>query len=284
MLDLVFWQGFPSNESDDEWDAGIAREYGRHYHWGVHEHCQMDAGINTMDVVQHAFHVYDTVDAGEGPGETLPSDGSIDGHHSHERARSAEGGAGCAAVCKNEELDDDAVQPNVMALGASQAFLEDSATTPLFANAQLSTMSATLLILNCLRIRGANNTLISELFTLLSKSVLPAINSLLSTEYAASKMLRQLGLSYELIHACSGGCVLFRGVENESLTECLKSNKPRFKRVGKSFVPSEVLRYFPLIPWLQRLYSTPAMAALMTWHWEGRSRDGMIWHVVDALQ
>jgi hypothetical protein len=162
--------------------------------------------------------------------------------------------------------------------------LEDSATTPLFAGAQLSCLSATLLILNCLRVHGASTALISELLMLLSKSVLPSINCLPPSEYLASKMLTQLGLAYELIHACPGGCMLFRGVGSEHIIHCTKCQKPRFKRVGKSMVPAKVLRYFPFIPRLTRMYSTPAMAALMVWHRGGRSSDGLIRHVVDSLQ
>jgi hypothetical protein len=167
---------------------------------------------------------------------------------------------------------------------AAQAFLEDNATTLFFAGAQLSTLSATLLILNCLRIHGASNALISELFMLLSKSILSAINSLPATEYTASKMLRQLGLSYELIHAYPDGCMLLRGPDRDSLTECTSCRKSRFRRVGKSLVPPKVLCYFPLIPRLQQLFSTPTMVGLMTWHLSGRSIDGMIRYVVDSLQ
>jgi hypothetical protein len=65
---------------------------------------------------------------------------------------------------------------------------------------------------------------------------------------------------------------------------CTKCHKPRFKRVGKSLVPTKVLRYFLLIPRLKRMYSTPVMAVLMVWHRLGRSTDGLIWHVIDSLQ
>ena len=119
---------------------------------------------------------------------------------------------------------------------------------------------------------------------LLSKSVLPSINCLPPSEYLASKMLKQLGLAYEIIHACPGRCMLFRGADSEHDTHCRKCQKPHFKRLGKSMVPAKVLRYFPLIPRLTRMYSTPAMAALMVWHREGRSSDGLIRHVVDSLQ
>jgi hypothetical protein len=90
-----------------------------------------------------------------------------------------------------------------------QTILEDSTTTPLFADLQLSCLSATLLLLNCLRVHGASNALINELFTLLSRSILPTVNSLPISEYSASKILRYLRLAYELIHSCVDGCMLF---------------------------------------------------------------------------
>jgi hypothetical protein len=244
----------------------------------------MDVGINIVDAVQHAFHVYDNLDTADFPGEPEHIGISRDATPIEPGDRSNENSGGCAVPEDRDRFDDDGGPGADMAGQDHQSSLEDSATTPLFAGAQLSTLSATLLILNCLRIHGASNALISELLMLLCKSVLPAINSLPSTEYAASKMLRQLGLSYELIHACLAGCMLFRGTDGESLNECLKCKKPRYKRVGKSLVPSKVLRYFPLIPRLQRLYSTPALATLMTWHRQGRSTDGMIRHVVDGVQ
>ena len=71
----------------------------------------------------------------------------------------------------------------------SHEVLEDNARTPLFSGTQLSCLSLTLLILNCLQVHRANNALISELIMLLSKSMLPFINYLPSSEYLASKML-----------------------------------------------------------------------------------------------
>jgi hypothetical protein len=144
----------------------------------------------------------------------------------------------------------------------AHTILEDSSTTPLFADAQLSCLSATLLLLNCLRVYGVNNALINELFMLLSKSVLPTVNSLPTSEYSASKMLKHLGLGYELIHSCQDGCMLFRGVGRELLDTCTKCGKLRNKRIGKSLVFVKVLRYFLLIPKLQRTYNIPVMAGL----------------------
>jgi hypothetical protein len=50
-----------------------------------------------------------------------------------------------------------------------------------------------------------------ELFSLLQKKLLPKENKMLTTSYEAFKFIRSLGLSYDSIHACVNGCVLFRG-------------------------------------------------------------------------
>jgi hypothetical protein len=248
-------QGFPNDDSDDEWDISIRREYGRREGTRITNPPELDAGINILDAVEHAFHVYDG----------LPPNQSVENVHTCPTTDTLDMPAPNVGSDEIEETEDMAVEGDVLdpiseppdlRNSTTQAVLEDSARTLLFAGAQLSSLNATLLILNCLRVHRATNALISELFTLLSKSVLHDINSLPSTKYAASKMLRQLGLSYELIHACSNGCMLFRGVGSENLTKCVKCDKPRFRKVGKSLVPIKVLRFFPLIPRLQRLYST----------------------------
>ena len=47
--------------------------------------------------------------------------------------------------------------------------------------------------------------------------------------------------------------------------------------------PAKVLRYFPLIPRLRRLYSSSKIASLMRWHHEGRTKDGMLRHPANSL-
>ncbi|XP_071694922.1 uncharacterized protein [Rutidosis leptorrhynchoides] len=47
-------------------------------------------------------------------------------------------------------------------------------------------------------------------------------------------------------------------------------------------VPSKVLRYFPLIPRLQRLYMSSKADASMRWHEEGRTKDGLQRHPEDS--
>ena len=67
---------------------------------------------------------------------------------------------------------------------------------------------------------GASNALINKLFMFFSRSILPMINSMPISEYSTSKMLRHLGLAYELIHSCIDGYLLFQGIGSKLLDQC----------------------------------------------------------------
>ena len=120
-------------------------------------------------------------------------------------------------------------------------------TMPLYEGATLSMLCATLLIVNCCKTHGVSNTFLNELLMLLSMSILPQGNCLPKTEYEATKILRRLGLAYNMIHACPNGCCLFKGALEEH-EQCPVCEGPRYKRCGRSRVPTLILRHFPLIP------------------------------------
>nr|XP_027087916.1 uncharacterized protein LOC113709365 isoform X2 [Coffea arabica] len=92
----------------------------------------------------------------------------------------------------------------------------------------------------------------------------------------AKKLIRDLGFKSEKIHACVNDCVLFRK-ENENFDTCpnLNCKEPRYKMAG-SRVPRKVLRYFPLKPRLQRLYTHKEIASDMRWHKEKCVHDDNI--------
>ena len=56
-----------------------------------------------------------------------------------------------------------------------------------------------------------------------------------------------------------------------------EEDKPKKKKAAK------VLRYFPLIPRLKRLYMSSRTASSMKWHMEGHTKDGKLRHPADAL-
>ena len=112
------------------------------------------------------------------------------------------------------------------------------------------------------------------------------MNSLPSNEYRGSKVLKQLGLAYNTIHCCPGPktCILFWGEEYKDLVRCPVCQAERFKQVGKSKIPVKTLRHFPLIPRLQRMFSTPLQASFMTWHARHASEDDLMRGAVDSYQ
>ncbi|XP_071704181.1 uncharacterized protein [Rutidosis leptorrhynchoides] len=117
--------------------------------------------------------------------------------------------------------------------------------------------------------------------------------------YELRKIIRDLGLGYEKIDACPNDCMLYwkenkdkikcdvcqtsrykqinNDSENESTTEADNDGDYKAKKVG-----AKVLRYFPLIPRLQRLFMSPKMAGSMRWHEESRTKDSRLRHPADS--
>ena len=193
---------------------------------------------------------------------------------------------------EDENFDDEAMdqEPNVDTMGVHgstsfevAAALNDECRTPLYYGSNLSRLDSTLMFMNVCRTHKVTNACITELLHLFSKVILPVPNSLPTSEGIATTMLSKLGLKYDTIDACRNGCVLFRR-EYAELETCPVCEACRFKTVGLSRVPIKVLRHFPLVPRLRRMFSTPQLASLMTWHGENVSSDGKMRGPFDSLQ
>ena len=161
--------------------------------------------------------------------------------------------------------------------------IDIAATLPLYEGSTLSMLCATLLIVNCCKTHGVSNAFLNELLMLLSMSILPVGNCLPKTEYDASKILRRLGLAYNIIHACPNGCCLFKGVLQDD-QKCPVCDHDRYRMCGRSKVPTLVLRHFPLIPQLQRMFSSKKLSKLNIWHHFHKSEDGKMRHTADSPQ
>ena len=245
-------------------------------------------------MVQHIFHIYDGLGARIGnlqedldPDETIFEDPNLDANVPAVEQHIGQTGADPGiAIPGEDEMEDDDLQAMENDQPTADELLEEGARTPLFAGSGLTQLGGTLLLLNCLRTHGASNLLVNEVFEILSKSMLPKVNSLPHNEYHASKVLKRLGLAYDTIHCCPGPrtCVLFRGDAFKDLQRCPHCGANRYRQVGKSKVPAKVLRHFPLIPRLQRMYSTPLQASFMTWHASHGSEDGVMRGAVDSYQ
>ncbi|XP_057518337.1 uncharacterized protein LOC130799249 [Amaranthus tricolor] len=91
-----------------------------------------------------------------------------------------------------------------------------------------------------------------------------------------------LGLGYEKIHACPNDCTLYWS-EMAGKDSCPKSSCSRWKsETDKGKVPAKVMRYFPLIPKLRRMYMSSKISKDMRWHDECRHDDGILKHSADG--
>jgi hypothetical protein len=129
-------------------------------------------------------------------------------------------------------------------------------------------------------------------------TILPEGHILPRNMYDSQKLLRALKMSYEQIHACPKGCVLFRK-EHEEAKYCPKCESSRYLEVDSSDgqkrqspFPMKILRYLPFIPRIQRLFITEESAKQMTWHKNGKRyspekmvhpSDGEAWQHFDRI-
>ena len=161
-----------------------------------------------------------------------------------------------------------------------QEDLGDQLRVPLFREGRASRLGATVALLNAFKTHKAPAVLIDEVFKLLSQWILPSPNSLPENEKAATRFLRKMGLTYDLIHACPRSCCLFRGdlVHKEHCPHC---GSPRFIRGN---IPAKVLRHFPLIPRLRRMFGIQKISELLVWHHHNKSTDGLMRGPADSPQ
>lgn len=237
---------------------------------------ETDANLDMAGLVQNTFNQYDNITRGtEGGGEHVRYEPAAD----MERESTDEEDDG------EDLFHRHMTGPAVDTLSDAQRILEESSHTLLYARARMSSLSATMILLQTCRTHKCTSAFITELFSVLKNAILSEINTLPPTEYAASKLLRRLRLQHEDIDVCPNSCMLYRG-EDKDKEFCTKQScrAPRYKRAGSSRVPCKVLRFFPLIPRLQRIYSIPKLASLQTWHIANKSQDGLIRHAADNKQ
>uniref|UniRef100_A0A1J3JNP1 Transposase-associated domain-containing protein n=1 Tax=Noccaea caerulescens TaxID=107243 RepID=A0A1J3JNP1_NOCCA len=117
--------------------------------------------------------------------------------------------------------------------------------------------------------------------------MLPEDNVLHTSLYEVKKFLKSFDMGYEKIHACVNDFCLFRK-KYKKLDNCPKCNASRWKtnmhtREVKKGVPQKVLRYFPIIPRLKRMFRSEEMAKNLRWHFSNKSSDGRLRHPVDSV-
>ncbi|XP_020263246.1 uncharacterized protein LOC109839229 [Asparagus officinalis] len=160
----------------------------------------------------------------------------------------------------------------------------NDARRPIYENAKYSTMSwfVQLFQIKCLNKWG------NKSFTMLLKFLkgsIPLGNNVRDSWYEAQKIMSNLGLNCEKIHACPNDCVLY-WKENSYKKECPTCGVSRYKKkahTSKNNIPLKVVRYFPITQRLQRLYKCKKTAVAMTWHDRALpSEDGKMSHPRDS--
>ncbi|XP_075088329.1 uncharacterized protein LOC142170337 [Nicotiana tabacum] len=148
-------------------------------------------------------------------------------------------------------------------------------------------------LLKCLH--GWSNASFTSLLELL-KEAMPNLNIPISYNKAKS-MVKDPGLDYEKIDTCPNDCMLFRNdhkneeychvcgasryikypeVDSDEVDSDLEASKKGYR------VPAKILRHFPLIPRLKRLFMCSKTADTLRWHDEERSKDGKLRHPADG--
>ncbi|XP_025669940.1 uncharacterized protein [Arachis hypogaea] len=112
----------------------------------------------------------------------------------------------------------------------------------------------------------------------------------------AKRIIRKLGIAYKKIDACPNDCMLYQGSDQE-LSRCKICGTSRWKQksrrnsvvrinvvVKKKGKPqaAKVLRYFPLVPRLQRMFMSSKTSVDMLWHKKGPNSDGFLRHPRDG--
>lgn len=175
------------------------------------------------------------------------------------------------------------------------ANLVEDADSPLYPGCKTHTkLSITIELYRHKTVNGISRNAFDDLLQT-TGSILPPGHCLPKTTYEVKKLLRAFQLTYEKIHACVNDCCLFRK-ENKDLDRCPICKYSRWKEdkwnmdddadkidVPKKKIPVKVLRYFPIVPRLKRLYNSAELAEQLIWHATHRSKDGKIRHPSDSL-
>ena len=142
---------------------------------------------------------------------------------------------------------------------------------------------------------GISNAALEAILNLFSK-ILPEGHCLPDSLDKVQRVVRDLGLDYVKIHTCKNDYVLFFE-EYASLETCPICKESRWRVVEKTCdndsaggattvkkrLPVKILRYFPLIPRLQRMYMSKRTSEELQWHKKKLVNDGKMRHPADSL-
>ncbi|XP_051138825.1 uncharacterized protein LOC127256716 [Andrographis paniculata] len=119
-----------------------------------------------------------------------------------------------------------------------------------------------------------------DLLLELLRDALPDVVILPKNYYEANKITKKLGFNYKSIDACINNCMLFTRDDVE-LKSCAICGASRFID-GSPTKAAKKMRYFPIVPRLQRWLLSSKTIASRRWHAEGHVNDGLLRHLADS--
>jgi hypothetical protein len=163
---------------------------------------------------------------------------------------------------------------------------------PLHPGTKHSKLNATVHMYNLKCVGGISNKIFSDILKFINQMLPPCDETLPDNTYEAKKFLSVMGLGYEKIPTCRNDCMLF-WKDNKELDSCTVCGEYKWRAdthidedgeviSARKKRPVKILRWFPLIPRLQRLFMSEHTAPHMRWHAEGRTRDGLLRHPTDG--
>ncbi len=276
------WQGPDQDSSDEEWARDYISQFGASAARRANlnkctpgENIVNDSQVQVNSLVDEALvhidseglHVTDDEPEESEPnvhqGDAFDFDSILDG----------EEGDDIVAEVEQSPVGEESTDPMLQHLR--------DCTRPLYEGARIDLLSFILMFMNICHTHGFTNGGVNELLSCLAKHVLPEGHCSPRSLYAAKQLLRKSNLHYEKIPACPNGCVLFRK-QWADVDDCPVCGSPKKKNEGSTVTLAKVVRYFPIIPRLQRLYLSSTTSKMMTWHHENASTDGLVRHVADS--
>ena len=177
------------------------------------------------------------------------------------------------------EVDDDVDNVEADELSARLDLLDEmsrQATRPLYQGLKVSIISATIVLVNMAVVHSVPNEYLNELLKYLGTVLLPRGNRLPLNYYEAKNIIKKLGLNYKQIHACPNGCILYRK-EYENHSSCPKPGCGRSRYMPNSrSSPTKVVRWFPFIPRVLRMFRSPAISKLLRYHQDHPNNDDSV--------
>jgi hypothetical protein len=136
-----------------------------------------------------------------------------------------------------------------------------------YSGINVSIVSTTIVLMNMAMVHGVSNSFMNELLEYLGSVLLPRMH------YEAKRLIQRLGLNYKIIDACWNRCILYRK-DKEFLSSCPEPGCGLSRYIeGSNSILAKVIRWFPLIPRLLRMWRSTTISKLLKYHTDNPNRD-----------